>query len=50
MEGWNTPWLICQILKSIEMQTTLENIRKTTTKSPRNVFNKKNIIEEGGAS
>jgi hypothetical protein len=29
------------------MQTTLENIKKTATNSPRNVLRRKNIVEEG---
>ncbi len=33
-----------------EMQTTLENRKKVATNSPRNVFKKKNKVEEGGAS
>jgi hypothetical protein len=32
------------------MQATLENTRKTTTKSPRSALKRKNIIEENGAS
>jgi hypothetical protein len=32
------------------MQATLENIKKTIAKFPRNVFKRNNIIEEGGAS
>jgi hypothetical protein len=31
------------------MHATLKNIRKTTTKSPRNVLKRKNKFEEGGA-
>jgi hypothetical protein len=33
-----------------EMHVALENRRMTTTKSPRSVLKRKNIIEEGGAS
>jgi hypothetical protein len=32
------------------MQTTLENRRKATTKSPKNAFKRNNRVEEGGAS
>jgi hypothetical protein len=31
------------------MQTTLENRKKATIDSPRNVFKRKNKVEEGGA-
>jgi hypothetical protein len=33
-----------------EMQTSLQNRKKVATDSPRSVFNKKNRVEEGGAS
>jgi hypothetical protein len=32
-----------------EMQTTLENIKKVATNSPRNVLKKKDTVKEGGA-
>jgi hypothetical protein len=32
------------------MQATLENIRKATTKSLKNVLKRRNMIENGGAS
>ncbi len=31
------------------MQTTLENIKKVATNSPRSAFKRKNIVEEGRA-
>jgi hypothetical protein len=33
-----------------ELHVALENRKIITTKSPRNVLKRKNIIEEGGAS
>jgi hypothetical protein len=40
---------LAKVLKTREeVQTTLENRKKTTTNSPRNAFKRKNKVEEGG--
>jgi len=40
---------LAKVLKTREeVQTTLENKKKTTTNSPRSAFKRKNKVEEGG--
>jgi len=45
---WKTPAKIKRIRE--EMHTTLENKMKATSYSPKSAFEKKNKVEEGGAS